>query len=535
MTFKSFSIIALLAFSQWAQSSPLQPLKLDNPRDTMKSFYSAMNDYRKGVKTGDAVLKERINDALRCMDLSKITPVLKSEQGRKAAILLKEVIDRVIVLDYSKIPEASDIDRWRLKDTEITVLKVQDSQSEQYGSYLISAGTVERAEEFYNKVKHLPYLPESGQGAAFKTPVWESMMPAWAKEKSLGLSNWQWLAIVGLLLFGFIIKTIAEFGVLILKKLTVEKENSLRHKTLLAVEHPIGLIFATGFWYVGVHIIKLEGIPLAACLIGIKITFSVSFIWASYNLTNVVSEYLQRFTEKTASTMDDQLVPLATKSLRVFVIVFGILLTIQSLGFNIMSIMAGLGLGGLAFALAAKDTAANLFGSIMILIDRPFKIGDWVKTSSVEGTVEEIGFRSTRVRTFYNSLVSVPNMEMATTAIDNMGLRKFRRENVTIGVTYDTSTEKLDAFMEGMKNIILAHPLTNKENFHVVFRGFGDFSLNIMLYYFVEAKDWAEELATKQHINLEIIRLAEDLKVEFAFPTQSIYVEGLPEGSKIGH
>ena len=132
----------------------------------------------------------------------------------------------------------------------------------------------------------------------------------------------------------------------------------------------------------------------------------------------------------------------------------GILIVLQNMGVNVFSLLAGLGLGGLAFALAAKDTAANLFGSIMILTDRPFKIGDWVKMDGVEGTVEEIGFRSTRVRTFYNSLITIPNATIANVQIDNLGVRQYRRTTATLGVTYDTSMEKMNQFVEGIRKII---------------------------------------------------------------------------------
>ena len=227
---------------------------------------------------------------------------------------------------------------------------------------------------------------------------------------------------------------------------------------------------------------------------------------------------LNRSQKKTESTLDDHLAPLITKALRVFVILFGMLLSIQSLGFNVMSLMAGLGLGGLAFALAAKDTAANLFGSIMIILDRPFKVGDWVNSDGVEGTVEEVGFRSTRVRTFYNSLITIPNSNLANAHIDNLGVREFRRTVLNLGITYSTTSKQIETFIQGIKEIILKNNYTRKDYFHVVFNNYGDFSLNIMVYYFLKVPDWGQELLEKQNINLEILKLAENIGVEFAFP-----------------
>lgn len=521
-----FTFLFLLSLTLSTFANPLKPLKLESPRDTMKTYWEAMSDYRKGLETGDPNLKNRIQDAIRCLNLSESSAVIRQEVGKKAALMLKETIDRVIVLDFSKIPDDPQVKRWRLKDTEIVISYVESG--DHVGEYLFSPETVARSEEFYNKVKDLPYLKGGGQGVFLKTPFWQKHLPEWAKEKTLNIFNWQWLGILLSILLGLIIKLITEFLVLAIKKWTNGRQESLRHKTLLAIEKPIGLIVATGFWYIAIYALRMEGTALAILLTLTKITFSISLIWAAYNITDVISQYLSRITEKTESTLDDQLVPLVTKALRVFVVIFGILLSIQNLGFNVMSLMAGLGLGGLAFALAAKDTAANLFGSVMILIDRPFRIGDWIKSSGIEGMVEEIGFRSTRVRTFYNSLLSVPNSVLANAHIDNMGLREFRRVSTTLGLTYDTPPDKMDRFINGVKNIIERNEFTRKDGYYVVFTEYGSSSLNIMLYFFLKVPDWAGELKEKQNINMAILELAKEVGVEFAFPTQTLHIESLP-------
>ena len=216
-----------------------------------------------------------------------------------------------------------------------------------------------------------------------------------------------------------------------------------------------------------------------------------------------------------------------TQTLKVFVVIFGVLLGAQNLGINVMGLIAGLGIVGAAGALAAQDTLKNFFGSIMIMIDRPFRVGDWVVVAGQEGTVEDIGFRSTRIRTFYNSLISVPNGEVATTAVDNMGMRTYRRYKTTLSVTYDTPPDKIDAFCEGVKNIVKANKWTRKDYFHVVANDFGASSIDIMLYIFFKVPDWSAELVERHNVICEIIRLAARLEVEFAFPTETLHVESL--------
>ena len=187
-------------------------------------------------------------------------------------------------------------------------------------------------------------------------------------------------------------------------------------------------------------------------------------------------------TDRTENKLDDQLVPLIRKSLRFFVVTMGIILILQNNGYNVASLIAGLGIGGLAVALAARDTLANFFGSITIFLDRPFRIGDWVTIGKVEGVVEEVGFRSTRIRTFYNSLVSVPNSNVSNSDIDNYGMREYRRLKTVLNLTYATTPEQIEAFVEGIKAIVKANKHFRQDFYEVHFTTFGAHSLDVLVY-----------------------------------------------------
>jgi len=213
------------------------------------------------------------------------------------------------------------------------------------------------------------------------------------------------------------------------------------------------------------------------------------------------------------------------KTVSFLVFILGGLMIVQNLGYNVTSILAGLGIGGIAIALAAKDTLSNIFGSMVILFDRPFVVGDWIQFENVEGTVESIGFRSTQVKTFYDSVISVPNFTIANAQIDNMGKRKFRRTRFTLGITYSTPPEKIQSFIEGIKKTVQKHPKTKKDYYQVSFSGYADSSLKIFVNFFLQVANWNEELQFRQDIFLEILKLAQQLNVEFAFPSQSLYIE----------
>ena len=213
------------------------------------------------------------------------------------------------------------------------------------------------------------------------------------------------------------------------------------------------------------------------------------------------------------------------KTLKVLVVVVGTLVVLQNLDFDVTTLFASVSIGGLALGLAAKDALANLFGSISIFVDSPFQIGDWINVAGKDGTVEEVGFRSTRIRTFYDSVLVMPNATVANANIDNYGLRKYRRCLTTLGLTYDTTPEQMQAFVEGLRAIISANPYTRKDFYEVHMSGFGDSALEIMVFFFFDCDTWTKEMSARHDIYLEFMRLAQDIGVGFAFPTRSLHIE----------
>jgi MscS family membrane protein len=524
----SYLFLFLFSISQMGWASQLTYVKTDTPRDTMETFLVAMNDYRAGVLENDSAKKARIYDAIRCLAEDSRTMISSQREKELAAIFLKEFLDRVIVIDLNKIPEEVERNRWRLKNTEI-VLKPQ-TEGEREGEWLITEGTWRRAHHFYDKVKELPYLDGSGQGALYIQPWMEKYLPEWSKQETLRLKNWQWLGLVIGFFLGLLLRLLTYTLLALYKNLTLANQFiNWKKDLILQIEKPLALMAAAGFWYLWIHYLKLEGLAFALVNGLIQLVFGVAITWAAYRCANVLGNQLKLLAEKTESQLDNQLVPFVDKAIKICVVLLGALLVLQNMGINVFSLLAGLGLGGLAFALAARDTAANLFGSIMILTDRPFKVGDWVKVGEVEGTVEEVGFRSTRVRTFYNSLITVPNANMATAQIDNLGARQYRRTSTTLDITYDTPKEKIVAFTQGIRQIIVEHPISRKDLIHVYFSAYGSASLKIMVYFFLITNDWGEELKSREQILLQIFDLAHELDVEFAFPTQTLYLkEGDP-------
>jgi MscS family membrane protein len=296
---------------------------------------------------------------------------------------------------------------------------------------------------------------------------------------------------------------------------------------------PFGILAMALLWWGFISWLRLPPRIYLVLVVAIRFLAAAAGVWSAYRLVDVLADVLKRKAKATVTKFDDLLVPLFRKSMKVFVTVVGIVFLASVLKLNVTSLLAGLGLGGLAFTLAAQDSVKNLFGSLTVIMDRPFQVGDWVKIGSSEGSVEEVGFRSTRIRTFYNSRITVPNGTLISAVVDNMGERKFRRVKTMLSLTYDTPPEKIDAFCEGIRELIRCHPYTRKDYFHVYFTQFSAASLDVLLYTFLQVPEWGTELREKHRLFNDILRLANRLGVEFAFPTQTLHIvkdEGGEEG-----
>ena len=212
--------------------------------------------------------------------------------------------------------------------------------------------------------------------------------------------------------------------------------------------------------------------------------------------------------------------------LKVLISGVGLGAMLQVWGINVTALVASLGIGGLAFALAAKDTAANLFGSFSLLADKSIRIGEWIKVAGVEGTVEDIGMRTTKIRSFGKSLITVPNQSIANNPIENFSRRGIRRIKINIGLTYSTSSSQLNKIVEEIKYMLHNHKgIANKETLLVNFNKFQDSSLNIFIYTFTSTSNWAKYMNIREEVHFEIMKIVEDNGASFAFPSQTIYMQ----------
>lgn len=378
--------------------------------------------------------------------------------------------------------------------------------------------------------------PGASRAATGVVPAWlVRSLPDFMRARVAGIAVWKFATLLFVFLFGLILRKVLQF-ILQARLAPLAKRFGAQ-----SVSHIVDVFAGPGSILVVTALLasvypQLGLAPGAEKFMSIAVRALAIFsiVLSLYRLVDVLADRMASKAEETESKLDDQLVPLVRKALKIIVVLSGCLFLLQNLDVNVGSLVAGLGIGGVAIALAAKDTIANFFGSLMIFVDRPFQIGDWVRIHDTEGIVEEVGFRSTRVRTFYNSLVTVPNAHFTEAAIDNMGLREYRRLSTVLNLTYDTTPEQMQAFVEGIRAIIVANPHTRKDYYEIHFSGFGAHSLDVMVYLFFKVASWSEELEQKHNFLLEVLRLAKELGVEFAFPTQTLQVEALTQQGTVG-
>ncbi len=247
-------------------------------------------------------------------------------------------------------------------------------------------------------------------------------------------------------------------------------------------------------------------------------------VWTAFKMIDALSIFLNEMAARTDSLLDDQVVPLLRKSFKVFLGVLAFILIAQNLGYSVSGLLAGLGIGGLAVAMAAKDTLANFFGSLMILVDQPFHKGDWVTFPGGDGVVEEIGLRSTRIRTFAKTVISVPNQSLANATVENHSLMPKRRIKFTLGVTYQASVAQIRDLVANIEKYLHANPDIDQEFMLVKFTEFGPSSLDLFVYCFTSSTDWTKHLSVKQDVNLTIMKMVEDMGMSIAYPTQTVHL-----------
>ncbi|MGB0862808.1 MAG: mechanosensitive ion channel family protein [Saprospiraceae bacterium] len=492
-------LIPFLGFSQ----SDVDTVSLSSPYHTIHThLWFLQSDARYDIDKAMKALPEE-------------TPKLKQR-----TIQLKQILDgKGLRVKLSQLPREANY-RDSLAKGNIYVLfpnELPEVYVEKVGDiWLYSEETIERIPKLHRQVY------------PFGTDVLLRLIPHSDNYKFFGLKIWQYIGISLLLFLAWIL----HFLVTRLFRRIIQRVVRTRFQTLIFDKELIFKIarlasYVFNIWLIIkiLPVLQLEVSIASAAIIGLKVLRAFFGILLGFKFVEILLLIVEKITDKTENTLDNQILPILKQTLYIVVATIGIIAVLNLLNVNVTALIAGLSIGGLALALAAQETVKNLIGSLMIFIDKPFQIGDLVTAGAVTGTIEMVGFRSTRIRTPENSVTTVPNGNLANMVVNNLGMRVYRRYKTDLSLTYSTSPEQIKAFIEGVKAIIASKEGVKTEGNQVVFNNMSASSLDVMLIVYFEVKTWDEELQLTQQILLEILQLAKELNVDFAFPSTSIYME----------
>jgi len=316
-----------------------------------------------------------------------------------------------------------------------------------------------------------------------------------------------------------------------LRRLTAKTETKVDDIIIDMVEEPIVFaITVAGIWW-GLGTLALPEAAERWLSAGVEALIILAVTWlVARLLESLFTHYLAPLAERSENTLDDQLLPIARNSTKVAVWALGIIVALNNAGYEVGAVLAGLGIGGLALAMAARDTVSNIFGGFTIFTDRPFAIHDRITVNGYDGVVTEIGIRSTRLKTLAGRIVTIPNATFTDTAVENISAEPSRKVSMTLGLTYDTPPEGMERGMEILRGIAAADE-DLEEDVVIAFSGFGDWSMNLLFIYYI--KKGADILGVQTRVNLAILREFGTAGLEFAFPTQTLYTID-QQGGEVG-
>jgi len=523
-----------------AQSAehPLEPPLTSSPRETLHAFLTSSEDMWTLVR--DEGVGERSDEGLRklleldrrakgTLDLSEVAPEARKATAEDAAVYLYEVLTRIELPPLEEVPGDDEIegdpklDRWTIPHTEIRVHRVAEGPHE--GEFLFDPETVERAKEFFERTKELPYRREPPMKdvssflevyGGWNVPIsWVDALPGWMRSVAWGQALWKWLM---LLAAGFSILAL----LVVAYRLTRRKgrPRSVRHyRSSLTV--PLLLFVAAVFVFprLSAEIILIGHVARLLNLAASAIAY-LSLAWVVWKLILLAAEAVVSTARIRAESLDESLIRLVARLIAIGVAVVLVVQGATAIGIPLVGLVASLSIGGLAVALAAQDTLKSLLGSLTILIDQPYSVGDRIVAGDHDGVVERIGLRSTGIRQLDGHLTSIPNEKMATMEIENIQRREHIRRKTKLRIAISTPREKLQQALVTVRDILKDHEgMPADRPPRVYFEEFNPDSLSIVIFYWYEPPDYWAFCDFGERINLEIVRRFAEAGIKLAPPT----------------
>jgi len=467
--------------------------------------------------------------------LSEVPPAARLKTSRSAASALYETLSRIQLPPFNEIPDAAQLskfsganaERWVIPDTEIVIERVKSGPRS--GAFLFSAGTVARSEEFYERVRGLPYTrpvpvehfrEKTISAGGWMIPyAWIKALPQWLRAPIAGQSVWKWIVLF--LILGCC--------ALLLRPVSrLSRRGSGEHPFLHALARlalPLFFLLATpAVTYLALAQINLIGEVGSAIELAASAIMFLAGAWIVWRIAPVLAEAIIATPKINTESIDAHLIRICSRLLGIIAAAGLLAVGAQRLGLPLYGIVAGLGVGGLAIALAAQPTIENLIGGLSLFADKPIQVGDLCRYGDDEGTVEAIGIRSTRIRGRDRTLTTMPNALLSKMPVVSLAKRDQMLIQSVIGVRYETSPAQLRYLLVKIREMLLGHPRIHPDLVRVRFVGFGASSLDIELFAYVKTRNWPDFLGVREDVFLRVMDIVNESGTGFAFPSQTLYL-----------
>ncbi|HEX5078504.1 MAG TPA: mechanosensitive ion channel family protein [Geminicoccaceae bacterium] len=526
---------SLLAQAIDSEPYPLEPPNTASPQDTFRSFLRYANDAVQSWRADEdaPLINDAARRAMRCLDLSELPPAVRDDLGLEKVLLLKEILDRIEVPDFEEIPGQEqvaadeDLDSWVVPHTELTIARIAEGPLE--GEFLFSASTVRQLEHFYALSEHLPYKPNATIGIyeeIVRSPGpwiprnWVGALPSWSTKAFLGEAAWQWIALgLTLALFAFAMTACYVWA---------RRWDNRRRRTTSQVGKILFVIALIGLTRLLAAFVEnginVSGRPLIIVEFVLDVIAFAAGGWLIALVLTLIGETIIRTQRLRQGAINSQLIRICFRLLTIIVLLYLAIAAAEAFGVPVAPLLASLGVGGLAIALAVRPTLENILGGFTLFADKPVRVGDFCLYGDKQGTVEEIGLRSTRIRSLQRTVVTVPNAEFSQMQLENFTRRDRMLFRTTLGLRYETTPEQLRYALAKLRELLLAHPMVSPDPARVRFVGFGDYSLDVEIFAYVLSADYNAYLGVLEDLNLRIMDIVEESGTGFAFPSQTTYL-----------
>ncbi len=511
---------------------PLQPPDTSSPRATLQTFLDEVSKgWRFYLEHGQGRPSKRWR-AMQCLDLSEIPEVQRKAVGLEAGLLLFDVFNRIPLPAMTDVPDEDQMNSreetsWTVPHTSITIARIADGP--RAGEWLFTPRTVDRAADFYHKTRHLPLKPDAviedgysiyrGQTGWLIPPALHAVLPESAHQVYYDQTLWQWfLLAVVLALTALVAWSIIGWSRRV--------EPGAKASSARVLAGPVILILLS---YLSLYLIdqqvNITGDTLAVFQHLFDSMFYLAAAWAAMLVGRLFIDAILQSTRVDLTRLSADFVRLIVRLLSFVVVLIIAAVWLNSLGIPVLGVIAGLGIGGIAVALAAQRTIENFFGAIMLYSDRPVRIGDVCRFGDKVGTVERIGLRSTRVRTPERTVLNVPNAEFSRFQLENLAKRDKLLFRTTLNLRLETTSEQLQTVLYRVRGLLLEHDQVDDDPARVRLVAIGPLSLDVEIFAYIKTDDWSKFLSIREDIFFEILREVEEAGTALAPPAQLQYNE----------